>query len=164
MGLHNFQEATPLAYILFSSSRERCDWCCQYMRRTNTYFFEYSGYVVDVKTDYTLLRHSKGVCEFSRGHATCIYFIFLTTGLIRLMLSIHEAYKHIFQWIFTLYAQCKDCLYFAYAFQRCVQIFNRPLHLHVCYFPQHGTGMTHAVDTWGAQTHISINILSTCSM
>jgi len=59
------------------------------LRRTNTYFFEYSGYMLDVETDYTLLRHSKNVCEFSTGHSTCIYFIFLITGLVRLMLSIY---------------------------------------------------------------------------
>jgi len=66
------------------------------MRRTNTYFFEYSGYMLDVKADYTLLGHSKDVCKFSRGHSTCMYFIFLITGLVRPMLSIHEAHKHIF--------------------------------------------------------------------
>ena len=119
---------------------------------------------LDVKTDYTLLGHSKGVCKFSTGHSTWTYFIFLITGLVRPMLLIQRAHKHIFLWIFRLHARCKDWLYFAQAFQRCVQIFNRPLHLHVCYFPHHGTGTTHAVNTWGAQTHIYLNIQATCLM
>ena len=51
---------------------------------------------LDVKTDYTLLGHSKGVCKFSRGHSTCMYFIFLITGLVQPMLLIQRAHKHIF--------------------------------------------------------------------
>jgi len=154
----NFQQATPLACMLFSSSRDWYGPCYRYMRRTNTYFFEYSGYMLDVKTDYTLLRLSKDVCKFSTGHSTCMYVIFLITGLVQPMLSIHEAHKHIFIWIFRLHVWCKDWLHFAWAFQRCVQIFKRPLHLHVFYFPHHGTGTTHAVDTEGAKTHIYLNI------
>jgi len=36
---------------------------------------------IKVKTEYTLFMYSKAVRKFSRGHATCVQFIFLIIGL-----------------------------------------------------------------------------------
>ena len=75
-----------------------------------------------------------------------------STRLVRPVLMPHRAHKHVFQAIFRLHGQCKDWFCFVYAFQRCVQIFNRALHLRIFYFPHHQTGTTSAVDPQGAHS------------
>ena len=57
------------------------DPCDGDMRRTNTYCGKFLRYNIKVKTEYTLFMYSKAVCKFSRGHATCVQFIFLIIGL-----------------------------------------------------------------------------------
>ena len=70
----------------------------------------------------------------TKRHTKLQKIIFLIIRLVRLMLLIHRAHKHIFQSILGPHARCKDCLYFGYAFQRCVQIFIMSLPLRVFIF------------------------------
>ena len=58
-----------------------------------------------------VIRYSKGVCKFSTGNSTCVYFIFLITGLLRLMR------RHTFQIILRLHGGFEHWLYVDYAFQ-----------------------------------------------
>jgi len=146
----NFQEATQPVCTLFSSSLSWYNPSHWYTRRTNTYCSKFLGCDIKVNTVYTLFMYYKDVCKFSRDHSTCMYFIFLI-GLIQPIPLVHKAHKHVLQQVFGLRYQSKDCVYFVYVFQRCVQFFKRPLNLYVLYFPHHWAGTTHPIGTQGAQ-------------
>jgi len=106
--------------------------------------------------------YSKDVCKFSRGHSTCaLYFPHHWDDTTQPI--VHKAHKHVLLEVFALQYQSKDCLYFVYVFQRCVQIFNRPLNLYVLYFPHHYAGMTHLIGIQGAQTRIAASSWATIS-
>jgi len=98
----NFQEATPHVCTLFSSSLGWYDPSHWYTRRTNTYCSKFLRYDIKLNTVYTLFMYSKDVCKFSRGHSTCLYFIFLIIGLIRPIPLVHKAHKHVLQQVFGL--------------------------------------------------------------
>ena len=74
-----------------------------------------------------------------------------------------KAHKHVFQQVLGLQYQSKDWVYFVYVFQRCVQIFKRPLNLYVLYFPHHWADTTHPIGTQGAQTRIARSSCATIS-
>jgi len=92
-----------------------------------------------------------------------MYFIFLMIGLIRPIPLVHKAHKHVLQEVLVLQYQSKDWLYFVYVFQRCVQIFKRPLNLYVLYFPHHWADTTHPMGTQGAQTRVARSSWATIS-
>jgi len=159
----NFQEATQPVCTLFSSSLGWYDPSHWYTRRTNTYCNKFLGYKIKVKTVYTLFMYSNDVCKFSRGHSTCMYVIFLIIGLIWPIPLVHKAHKHVLQEVFGLQYQSKDCVSFVYVFQRCVQIFKRPLHPCVVIFLIIWADTTHPIGTQGAQTRIAASFWATIS-
>ena len=100
---------------------------------------------------------SADVCKFSCGRSTWVGFIFIVTGLVWPTLMTHRAHKMYLSRILRLRGPCKDCLYFVYAFCRCVQTFLWTLHLGKFHFHHSRTSITMLM-THIAHKHVSWGI------